>query len=272
MKNLNKKYFYFTGLPRAGNTLLSAMLNENPDIHATGHSFLPDLLFAMKKIELTSDCFKNYPCPTNLNNIYKNIIPNYYKDYNVKYVIERGDWITPFNINLLKQLAPNKIKIVILIRDVLEVIKSYLKLCEENPNYFYNRRYKELDHSTLFTNEIETKVDLMMTKGDYIDTMLYSIHQLKKNNLIKNFLLINYDDLTKDPSKTINKIYNYYGITPFKHSFKKLKKHQPLYNDSVLGAPMHELKSGPIRKINYNMELPESVINKYGPLNKLLFD
>ena len=90
--------------------------------------------------------------------------------------------------------------------------------------------------------------------------------------IIKNFLLINYDDLTKDPSRTINKIYNYYGITPFKHSFKKLKKHQPLYNDSVLGAPMHELKSGPIRKINYNMELPESVINKYGPLNKLLFD
>ena len=54
MKTLNKKYFYFTGLPRAGNTLLSAMLNENPDVYATGHSFLPDLLFAMKKTEQNS--------------------------------------------------------------------------------------------------------------------------------------------------------------------------------------------------------------------------
>jgi len=272
MKNLDKKYFYFTGLPRAGNTLLSAMLNENHDVYATGHSFLPDIFFAIKNAEQNSMIFKNYPCPTNLKNVYKNIIPNYYKDHNVKYVIERGDWITPFNMNLLKQVIPNKIKIVILIRDVFEVIKSYLKLCEENPNYFYNRMYEELDHSTLFTDEIETKVDLIMAKGDFVDTMLYSIHQLKKNNLIKNFLLIDYNDLTNNPSKTINKIYNYYGIKPFKHSFKELKKNQPLYNDSVLGAPMHELKSGLIRKVNYDIELPESVINKYQHLNKILFE
>jgi hypothetical protein len=44
-----KKYLYFSGLPRAGNTLLSAILNENSNIHATGHSFLPDLFFAIKK-------------------------------------------------------------------------------------------------------------------------------------------------------------------------------------------------------------------------------
>ena len=272
MKTLNKKYFYFTGLPRAGNTLLSAMLNENPDIHATGHSFLPDLLFAMKRIELTADSFKNYPCPTNLKNVYKNIIPNYYNQHDVKFIVERGDWITPYNYNVLQTICPNQIKIVILVRDILEVIKSYLKLCEENPNYFYNRIYESLDHSTLFTNEIETKVDLIMAKGEYVDTMLYSIHQLKKNNLIKNFLLIDYNDLTNNPSKTINKIYNYYGIKTFKHSFKELKKHQPLYDDSVLGAPMHELKSGPIKKVNYDIELPENVINKYKPLNKILFD
>ena len=40
-----KKYLYFSGLPRSGNTLLSAILNENKDIHSTGHSFLPDLFF-----------------------------------------------------------------------------------------------------------------------------------------------------------------------------------------------------------------------------------
>tara|TARA_R110002167_G_scaffold26953_2_gene92231 strand:+ start:1293 stop:2147 length:855 start_codon:yes stop_codon:yes gene_type:complete len=272
LKTINKKYFYFTGLPRAGNTLLSAILNENPDVHATGHSFLPDVLFAIKNAEQHSLCFQNYPCPTNLKNVYKNIIPNYYSHHDFKYIVERGDWITPYNYNVLQTIAPNQIKIVILVRDILEVIKSYLKLCKDNPNYFYNKIYNSLDHSTLFTGEIETKVDLIMAKGDYVDTMLYSIHQLKKNNLIKNFLLIDYNDLTNNPSKTINKIYNYYGIKTFKHSFTKLQKQQPFYNDSVLGAPMHELKSGPIRKINYDIELPENVINKYKHLNKILYE
>jgi len=267
-----KQYFYFTGLPRSGNTLLSAMLNENPNVYATGHSFLPDLLFSMENAERNSMRFKNYPCPTNLKNVYKNIIPNYYQHHNFKYIIERGDWITPYNINVLEKIAPNEIKIVILIRDILEVIKSYLKLCKDNPNYFYNKVYGSLDPSTLFTNEIETKADLIMAKGDYVDTMLYSIYQLKKNNLIKNFLLIDYNDLVKDPFKTINKIYDYYDISPFKHSFKELKKQQPFYDDSVLGAPMHELKSGPIKKVNYELELPENVINKYKHLNKILYE
>lgn len=266
-----KKYLYFSGLPRSGNTLLSAILNENSDIHSTGHSFLPDLFFAMKKTEYSSDRFKNYPCHNNLTNVYKNIIPNYYKNYNVKYVIERGDWITPYNINLLNQFVPNKIKIVILVRDILQIIKSFLKLCEENPEFYINQEYNSLDHTTLFTDEIETKVDLFMAKDKYIDTMLYSIHQLKKNNLLKNFLLVDYNDLVDEPKKTIDKIYNYYGIEPFKHSFKNFKK-TPIYDDSIVGAPMHKLMEGKIERKDYNIKLSKNIINKYKHLNKILYE
>ena len=266
-----KKYFYFTGLPRAGNTLLSAILNENPDVYATGHSFLPDLLLSIENAERNSMRFKNYPCPTNLKNVYKNIIPNYYSNHNFKYIVERGDWITPYNINVLKKISPNEIKIVILIRDILEVIKSYLKLCKNNSNYFYNQIYKSLDHTTLFTNEIETKADLIMAKGDYIDTMLYSIHQLKKNNLSKNFLFIDYNDLIEKPKITINKIYDYYEIEPFKHSFKNFEK-SPFYDDSVLGAPMHKIRKDKIQKEVNEIKLPENVINKYKHLNKILYE
>ena len=265
-----KKYFYFTGLPRAGNTLLSAILNQNPSIYATGHSFLPDLFFPIKNAEQNSMRFKNYPCPVNLKNVYKNIIPNYYSHHDFKYIVERGDWLTPYNYNILESIAPNPIKVVILVRDILEIIKSYLKLCKDNPNYFYNQIYKSLDSTTLFTNEIETKVDLMMTKGDYIDTMLYSIYQLKKNNLIKNFLLIDYNDLVNNPKETINKIYNYYGIEKYKHTFNNFK--QPFYNDSILGAPMHSIRTKQIKKEPNNIQLPETVINKYKHLNKILYE
>ena len=266
-----KKYLYFSGLPRSGNTLLSAILNENLDIHSTGHSFLPDLLFSIKKTEYNSDRFKNYPCHNNLNNVYKNIIPNYYKDHNVKYVIERGDWITPYNINVLKQIVPNKIKIVILVRDILEIIKSYLKLCKNNPQFFYNIKYNSLDHTTLFTNEIETKADLIMANGEYINTMLYSIYQLRKNNLLKNFLLIDYNDLVDKPKITIDKIYNYYGVEPFKHSFKNFKK-QPKYDDLILGASMHTIVKNKIEKQDNDIQLSENIINKYKHLNKIIYE
>ncbi len=109
-----------------------------------------------------------------------------------------------------------------------------------------------------------------MTKGDYIDTMLYSIYQLKKNNLIKNFLLIDYNDLVNNPKETINKIYNYYGIEKYKHTFNNFK--QPFYNDSILGAPMHSIRTKQIKKEPNNIQLPETVINKYKHLNKILYE
>ena len=266
-----KKYLYFSGLPRSGNTLLSAILNENLDIHSTGHSFLPDLLFSIKKAEYNSDRFKNYPCHNNLNNVYKNIISNYYKDHNVKYIIERGDWITPYNIDVLKEIVPNEIKIVILVRDILEIIKSYLKLCKNNPQFFYNIKYNSLDHTTLFTNEMETKADLIMANGEYINTMLYSIYQLKKNNLLKNFLLIDYNNLVDKPKITIDKIYNYYGVEPFKHSFKNFKK-QPKYNDLILGASMHTIVKNKIEKQDNEIQLSENIIHKYKHLNKIIYE
>ena len=266
-----KKYLYFSGLPRSGNTLLSTILNENKDIHSTGHSFLPDLFFAIKKAEYSSDRFKNYPCHNDLNNVYKNIIPNYYKDYNAKYIIERGDWITPYNINLLNQFVPNKIKMVILVRDILQIIKSYVKLCKDNPEFYINQQYNLLDPTTLFTDEIETKVDLIMAKDKYINTILYSIHQLKKNNLLKNFLLIDYNDLVEQPKKTIDKIYNYYEIETFNHSFNNFKK-QPIYDDSIFGASIHKIRTDKVEKQNNNIKLSENIVNKYKHLNKIIYD
>jgi hypothetical protein len=261
-----KEYFYISGLPRSGNTLLSTILNENPNIHATGHSFVPDLFFSIKNIEHNSDRFKSYPCHNNLKNVYKNIVPNYYEDHNVKYIIERGDWITPYNINVLKQIAPNKIKIVILIRDVLEIIKSFLKLCQDNPEFYINKQYNCLDHTTLFTDEIETKVDLIMAKDNYVNTILFSIHQLRKNNLLKDFLLIDYNDLVNKPEITLNKIYDYYGIDLFKNFKKELE-----YNDSIFGASMHKIRTDKIKKEHNDIKLSENIINKYKHLNNIIF-
>ena len=266
-----KKYYYFTGLPRSGNTLLSAVLNENPDIHATGHSFLPDLFYAINNSEKNSTRFKNYPCQNNLDNIYKNIIPNYYKDCNFKYIIERGDWITPYNFKMLKAYVPNNLKIVILVRDILEIIKSFLKLCKNNPNFYINNIYNSLDRTTIFTDEIETKVDLIMEKGQYVNTILYSIYQLKKNKQIKDFLVVDYNDLVKNYKDTIKKIYSYYEISHFDHSFKNFKK-SPIYDDFYLGADMHKIRTDNIKKLSNNIDLPENVIRKYKHLNNILFD
>ena len=42
---MNKTYHFLAGLPRSGNTLLSAILNQNPDIYSTPLSPLPTFMW-----------------------------------------------------------------------------------------------------------------------------------------------------------------------------------------------------------------------------------
>ena len=55
-----KKIFYLAGLPRAGNTLLSSILNQNPKVKVSANSILPTItwnLFCLKENKV----FKNFP-------------------------------------------------------------------------------------------------------------------------------------------------------------------------------------------------------------------
>ena len=40
-----KNIFFLSGLPRAGNTLLSSILNQNKNIACTANSILPNILY-----------------------------------------------------------------------------------------------------------------------------------------------------------------------------------------------------------------------------------
>ena len=63
----NKKIFFLAGFPRAGNTLLTSILNQNPDIGCTPNSVVLDIMkhtFLLKD----TDVFQNFPDEQSLNN------------------------------------------------------------------------------------------------------------------------------------------------------------------------------------------------------------
>ena len=137
---MHKKIYTLSGFPRSGNTLLASILNQNPLVQTTGHSIIPEMLYVLENVK-KSPVYLTFPDSKSYNNVMKNIISNYYKDWKADYIIERGDWFTPFNFNMFKKYAPNEIKTVILVRNIIDIIKSYLKLCENNPLFYINIQY-----------------------------------------------------------------------------------------------------------------------------------
>jgi len=263
-----KQIYFYTGFPRAGNTLLACILNQNPSVNATGHSIVPEILYRIESLK-QHPAYEVFPDKTSIENVSKNIFKSYYQDWD-NIVIERGDWITPFNFNLLRKYFSSEIKIVVLVRDMLDIIKSYLSLCAKNPNFYVNREYNELDPTTIHQSEIEEKCDIIMKKEEYVDTMLYSIKWMLDNGNRKYLHFVHYNDLVKNPENIINGIYKFFNIDPYIHKYTHLKQltaNNIQYNDERLGGEMHTIRTDKVEPIEHDINLPSRVVAQYSGMN-----
>jgi hypothetical protein len=65
---MSKKIFFISGFPRAGNTVLASILNQNKKIKATAHSILPDVIKNLHVLKQTP-IYNNFKDEQSLNNL-----------------------------------------------------------------------------------------------------------------------------------------------------------------------------------------------------------
>jgi len=251
-----KKIFFLVGLPRAGNTLLSSILNQNPDIAVTANSITPDIIYNVSQIKDISN-FKNFPDHPSLNNIAHHVFDLYYKNWKQPYIIDRSPWGTPGNLKLLRETQEN-IKIIVLTRDIIEVLASFIRWSQANPNNFMD---------TVNFKTIEEQCDAL------IGTTMISHNLLAINNLLlrenkSSYHLVRYNDLVKYSERIIKGIYNYLEIPPFKHRYTNLdqfKINGMKYNDSAVGEKLHSIKTDCIVKSDYDAYrlIPKAIVKQY---------
>jgi sulfotransferase len=257
----NKKQYYFlSGVPRAGNTLLGSLLNQNKSISVTANSPVSDMLFTMDSYE-AEDFSKNFFDPKSHSNACKGIIPNYYRDWKSNVIIDRGPWGSDDNLKLLKKYCPNKIKIIVLLRDIEEVLASFIKWSKENPGNF-------LDH---YSN-LEKKCDHLIYPGGMIHKNLGAIYNMLKEENRKYALFIKYNDLISNPEEEVRRIYKFFGVKQYKHNFKNLdafSSNEISYTDSILGKNLHKVRLDCICRSDYVPQdyIPQGILDKYQTLN-----
>ena len=256
-----KDIFFLCGLPRAGNTLFGSIMNQNPDVGVSANSICADMmghLFMLKNI----DIFKNFPDHKSFDNVAKSVFENYYKDWKQKYIIDRAPWGIPINLKFLKETRSN-IKIILLVRDIIEVLGSFIKWSEKEPTSFVNQYAAKTR---------EEKCDMLMNKDGVIIKELIAIKHLIDQQPKEIYHLVEYNDLVEHPRKTIDGIYKFLGIPKFKHSFTDLdqfKVNGMEYDDTILGQGLHTIKTYAIYKEKYDAYniIPKSIIDKYKQCN-----
>ena len=253
----NKQLFFLVALPRSGNTLFASIMNQNHEIAATPNSITLEImkdLFLLKE----TDVFQNYPDHRSLDNVLNVVYDTYYKDWPQRIIIDRGPVTTPGNFELMQKHFKGNFKCIILVRDVIDVLASYMQWYTENPDSFINKYNLKND---------EEKLSMVMnTKG----AVAKDLEAIKNSYNYPDLChYVRYDDLVAQPEQEFKKIYEFLGEPYFNHRFDNLdpvKVNGLSYDDKVVGSNMHKLFDGPIRKVYnpYIEKIPERIRQKYG--------
>ena len=252
----NKQLLFLVAQPRSGNTLFTSIMNQNPEIVCTANSITLEImkdLFLLKQ----TDVFLNYPDHKSLNNVLDIVYDVYYKDWPQKIIIDRGPVTTAGNLKLIKKHYKRPFKCIVILRDLMDVLASYMKWYIENPDAFPNRYNLNTD---------EEKLSMIMNKDGAVAKALEAMKNAFNYPDICHF--VKYDDLVAQPEQEIRKIYKFIDIPYYNHKFENLKQVEVNgmgYNDEIVGKNMHKIKTIVRKEYNpYIEKIPERIRQKYG--------
>ena len=234
-----------SGLPRTGSTLLSAILSQNPEIHAEGNSAVCQLMWDMQ-VSILGTANQQLIASDRLDTgieLIKNIPNIYYKNITALTVIDKcRSWTLPDNMAMLNKYFEHKPKVLVLERPIIEIVKSFVALRQAN-NY-----------------QGDLEEGLLDTCSEPIMRSYEGVKWAKANNN-GEFLFIQYDDLLYNTKSVIEKIYKFCELEYFKHDFNNIVNKHP-ENDEVYGMlGQHDIRPT-ISKRDLDVKLSKEIIAK----------
>lgn len=211
------KYFFISGLPRSGSTLLSAILLQNPVIHAGMHSALAPLWVNMIDRMDTKNEFQPQLSDTQRLSILKGIIENYYSNKQDKKFIFDTARAWQKWLHVLVKIWPD-VKVICCVRDVGWIADSIERLHKDRP--WAVGRFWE---NGVASSTVYDRINSLQRSGSMVGYSLAGINEALNSEQSDHMLLVDYDTLVKFPRDTIICIYQWLGMPYFEHDFNNVK-------------------------------------------------
>ena len=253
------KFYFDCGLPRSGSTLLTALLNQNPNIHAGTLSPVFELMYYTNEI-LHKEQAQAFPKPKAFQEIVTNTLINYYSDVNNPVVIDKcRAWSA--HIDVLKKYVTNNPKLICTVRHPLDILASFITLFHKDGTYnFIDRAMTEQKIPITDDN----RCHYMMNPGGIVWESMNALATAFRQKETQYIHFIQYDDLVSNPRLVMQNLHGFLRLDSFDYDYDNIIQ-KDREKDEVYGlVTMHEVRKS-INKISkpYQEVLSTDVINKY---------
>ena len=272
---MDKTFYFMAGLPRAGSTLLSTLLNQNPRFYSGPSSPVLGAMYSVHDNFQGNELYTGYPKPERVNEIIGSVIKHWYSDVEQEVIIDKNRaWCArvPFIEGYIGQEA----KVIVPVRRVDEILASLLTMVHRNTFVEGQPRINFVDEQLVKSNipiSDENRCQYLLTaQGGIVWEALNATKLGVDEGYSDRFHYVDYNDLVTDPQGELNNIYEFLGEEPFEHTFDDLSNDYREDDLTTYGlGDMHEVHSK-LEKTSPDPSevLPESIIELYNHNKKTL--
>ena len=232
---MNHPIHFISGLPRAGSTLLTALLRQNPRFHAGISSPMAGIYVALQEAVSAkgeSSVFLDDPARAR---ILKGAFGSFYETVEPERTIFDGHRLWCAKLSGLKRLFP-KARVVACVRHVPWIMDSFERLIRANP--FQLSGIFSYDGANTVYGRLEGLAKESGTVGFAWNALKEAYYGEDADRLI----LLRYESLSQRPRETLRRLYELLGEPPFEHDFETVAFDAEEF-DRRLGTPgLHRLR------------------------------
>ncbi len=249
---MTKQYHFITGLPRSGSTLLSSILRQNPQFHASITDPLATMVKGVIESSQEGAGIKTEVPVERRKNIIEGLFDGFYKHVDKPVIFNTNRaWtlLTPQIKNMY-----TKSKMIVCVRDINWVLDSFESAHRRNP----------FSISTVtggIGGNVYSRVDDLMNEKGVVGFPYIGIKQAITGNEKDMLLLVEYNDLCKNPEKIMRAIYAFIGQEYYEHDFNDVEASWDEY-DAEIGIKLHTVRKR-VELIPRQFILPPDILQKY---------
>jgi sulfotransferase len=247
---------FISGLPRAGSTLLAAILRQNPKCHAGMSSPLGFLYMSMLEAVSEKNEFAIFIPREKKPAFLRSVFEIYYQEkFAAGQIVFDTNRLWCAKLAGLTQLFPQS-RVFCSVRNLAWILDSLERQIRKNPF--------ELSKTFNFerSNTVDGRIESLMLGGNLVGFAWNALREAFFGEQADCLVLIQYESLVGDPEKVMNQFYDLLGEPRFRHDFDNLSYDEPEY-DARLGMPgLHKIKA----KVHHEPQptvLPPDIFKRY---------
>lgn len=231
---MNKKIHLISGLPRAGNTLLSSILNQNPAFHA-GSSSLVDTLFTIRNIWEQNQENSNIDIKTN---VLRGITEGYFKHTSKQVCFDQsGSWLS--YLEMIEHILGREVRVIVPVRDIRAILSDLEKLWRKN-SHIRQLPIERAEYSKFQT--VRGRCEAWTADTQLLGMSFSRLRDVLKRGFASRLLFVRYEELTTMPRKVMDNIYSFLEENYYSHDFDNIE-HESREGEITFGIEnLHDIR------------------------------